>query len=91
LLKQIQEVFTETQEQFTGAHLRAPRRLLMLRHGREVFHPFIQCRCATSAGELIIRDNAIPHLERIRTGRMDFDSRRLIQIGGRSPAQVHTR
>jgi hypothetical protein len=80
LLKQIQEVFTEPREQFTGAHRHAPRQLLMLRRGPQVFHRFIQCRCATSAAELIIRDNAIPHLERTRIDRVDFGSRRLIHI-----------
>jgi hypothetical protein len=80
LLKRIQEVFTQPQEQFTAAHLRAPRPLLMLRRGREVFHPFIQCQHATSAAGLIIRDNAIPQLERIRIGQTDFGSRRLIHI-----------
>ncbi len=39
---------------------------------------------------LIIRDNAIPHLERIRTGQLDFGSPRLIHRERRLPTQVHT-
>ncbi len=88
------------EEVFAAAQLRTPLRPLTLRRVPAGFRPSTQCRCATSAlgpcqcatsaGGSIIRDNALPHLECVRIGRLGFASLRFIEIGQRLPVRVHT-
>jgi len=90
LLKQIQEVFTQAQGQFTEAQLHIVPRPFTLRCDPAVFHPFTRRRCERTAVDRFTQANAIPHLECVRTGRLGFANLRAIVIGRRLPARVHS-
>jgi hypothetical protein len=90
LLKQIQEVFTQAQGQFTEAQSHMVPRPFTLRCGPAVFRPSTRRRCERTAIDRFTQGNAIPHLECVRTDRLGFASLRSIVIGRRLRARVHS-
>ena len=91
LLKQIQEVFTQAQADFTEAQLHMVPRPFTLRCGPAVFHPSTRRRCEHTAADRFIQANAIPRLECVRHHRPLTGALTCIRIEGRSRVRVHSR